>query len=147
MGSTYVHYVAGGIPGGQPAPAQYLAALDVRPRESHMVTRLRVSSYPLRVMTGRYETEEHDEGGTISTRRLPRGRRTCQVCRQPHVEDLQHFLLHCPTYTHIRARRQALFAHGSTAGILSHHDRKELTEGIAEMLAFRKGWLALWPAE
>jgi len=67
--------------------------------------RLRVTSAPLRVMTGTFEGANHCG--------IPRAQRVCKMCAcscpycsalPPPVEDLKHLLFECPAYGGIRAR-------------------------------------------
>jgi len=74
--------------------------------------RLRVSSAPLRVMTGACEGACHHG--------IPHAERVCRMCAcscpyctalPPPVEDLRHLLFECPAYGHIRARWPRVLPH------------------------------------
>jgi hypothetical protein len=125
--STYRQWVRGSppLPGGGPAPH---LRLFVSTRVSQAVTRLRVSNFPLRIMTGRYEPTKPS-----------REQRTCRACKQPLVEDLPHFLLHCPCYTPVRQQYAQLFTQGATtASLLGAADQIEVAAAVWAMLQARQ---------
>ncbi len=61
--------------------------------EKSLVSQLRYGILPLRVETGRFIGEKHND-------------RTCTLCNTPNVEDQLHFLFHCNLYN---IQRQSLF--------------------------------------
>jgi hypothetical protein len=96
---TYARWVRAGAAGaphlGVPLPT----------RVHQVLIALRVTSAPLRVMTGTFEGAGHS--GT------PYSQRTCRMCACPchhcaalpsPVEDLKHLLFECPAYGCIRAK-------------------------------------------
>jgi hypothetical protein len=50
--------------------------------------------------------ELHSETGRWSIPKTPWDERVCHLCDTKKVEDEKHFLLDCPTYTHIRSHFQ-----------------------------------------
>jgi hypothetical protein len=50
--------------------------------------------------------ELHSETGDWSIPKTPWDERACHLCDTKKVEDEKHFLLDCPTYTHIRSHFQ-----------------------------------------
>jgi hypothetical protein len=89
-------------------------------------------------MTGRYERVVVEEGDTRKSVRLPRSERICLVCKQPVLEDVQHFLLHCDGYRHFRQEHVGLFQEDATvASILQWGDQRRLALLISDMLAHR----------
>ena len=66
--------------------------LDLLPKAlRHNVTKLRTSSLPLRIQTGRYAGQN-----------IPRNERYCLSCNELDVEDEFHFVCKCPLYIDIR---------------------------------------------
>ena len=57
-----------------------------KPAHRISITKLRLGVHSLRIQTGKYE----NRGASI-----PVEDRKCLVCKSNHVEDEQHFLLHC----------------------------------------------------
>jgi hypothetical protein len=130
---TYRQWVVGGVlPSGAPPPAPHLP-LFASTRLKQALIRLRVTSYPLRIMTDRYHRPVR-----------PREQRTCMCCaqapgEQAPVEDLQHFLLHCPCYGAVRQRHAVLFPPGATtASVLGAADQYALALAVWDMLQTRQ---------
>ena len=66
--------------------------LDILPKVYRtQISKLRLSSHPLRIETGRY-----------GNNRVERSQRHCQICDMNVVEDEFHFLFICRRYTHLR---------------------------------------------
>jgi hypothetical protein len=93
--SKLAHYLVaawgGQLPGAEeyvPLPAAYLGAVRQRSRRVALA-QLRTGSHWLAEETGRWE-------------RVPRGQRTCPRC-QGGLEDVQHALFVCPSYSSVRA--------------------------------------------
>ena len=130
--NTWHRWVAGA--GGQERPASPHPKHIIPVGYKHELVRLRAMSYPLRVMTGRCESVRGVDGKLV---RLDRSRRLCLACKQPHVEDLPHFL-HCPAYAAIRQQWPAMFhQQASTASILSQSDQRTVASLVHAMLRQR----------
>ena len=68
--------------------------LDIVPKNlRYFLTKLRLSSHPLRIETGRY-----------GRNRVDRHLRYCTLCDKNDIEDEYHFLFVCPAYNEIRKR-------------------------------------------
>ena len=66
--------------------------LNILPKQSRIyLSRLRLSSHPLRIETGRY-----------GLNRVDRNQRLCLLCNESEVEDEFHFILVCNKYNQIR---------------------------------------------
>ncbi|KAH3733781.1 hypothetical protein DPMN_040215 [Dreissena polymorpha] len=66
--------------------------LDLLPKSlRHYVAKLRSSSLPLRIQTGRYAGQN-----------IPRNERFCLCCNELDIEDEYHFVCKCPLYVDIR---------------------------------------------
>jgi hypothetical protein len=135
--STYRQWVQGGAETPTPHLKSFLSFKDKR-----TLVRLRVSSYPLRVCTGRNEgsgAANATADGRLGTRRIPRDQRTCRVCDNTRViEDLKHFLLECPHYGYIRRRHSTVFENRITpAAVLGQPDQVKLAQAVRDMLYAR----------
>jgi hypothetical protein len=62
--------------------------------------------------------ELHSETGCWSIPKTPRDERVCHLCDTKKVEDEKHFLLDCPTYTHIRSHFQNIYHTTSVPNLL-----------------------------
>jgi hypothetical protein len=62
--------------------------------------RLRLSSHPLKIETGRY-----------GNRRTERHLRLCSLCNKNDIEDEYHFIIICPLYTDLRKKIIKRFYH------------------------------------
>jgi hypothetical protein len=72
----------------------YEQYLDILPRRYRFYfCRLRLSSLPLRIQTGRY-----------SRNRIPREERSCLICNSSDIEDEYHFVCICHCYNNIRRK-------------------------------------------
>ena len=60
-----------------------------------VLSRIRCSSHPLAIEKGRQKNPK-----------IPREERLCTLCEERVVEDEEHFLLKCTTYTHLREHHQ-----------------------------------------
>lgn len=60
-----------------------------------LLTKLRLGTHTLRIQTGKYE----NKGGPI-----PVNQRTCIVCKTDSVDNEEHFIGHCQTFSHIRTK-------------------------------------------
>ncbi len=96
-----------------------------------MLLQLRLSSYPLRIATGKNEgsgvrNAAPGQGQRLGPRGIPREERTCSVCSRGLVEDLQHFLVDCTGYTAEKARFPSLFTParrtGASTPTFTHHE-------------------------
>jgi hypothetical protein len=103
---TYARWVHAGAAG-----APHLG-IPLPTRVHQDLIRLRVTSAPLRVMTGTFEGAGH--------RGIPYAERVCKMCAcscpccivlPPPVEDLRHLLFECPAYGHIRTRWPGILPH------------------------------------
>ena len=143
VASTYVRWVRGGPPTG---PAPHFTAL-LGHKAKAVLLRLRVGSFPLRIATGRNEgsgVRNAAPGERLGPRGIAREYRTCQVCGQGTVEDLQHFLLECPAYEDVKQQFVPVFAppHTTVAAILCHQPQARLSAAICSMLDQRKRLLS-----
>jgi hypothetical protein len=131
--STYRQWVQGGAE----TPTPHLKSFLEYYKDKRTLARLRVSSFPLRVCTGRNEgSGEVNEDGSRGTRRIPRDQRTCKVCGNTHaVEDLKHFLLECPHYAQIRSRWSNVFGnHTTPSAVLGQANQAKLARAVCDML-------------
>jgi hypothetical protein len=119
--ATYHHWVCGG---SDVFGAPHLHSFLSRAHKT-CLARLRVGSLDLNIHTGRFT-------------HTPREERVCRACNTGQVEDLPHFLIHCPAHAAIRAKYQSIFAdHGQPQLIIAHSDQYSLARCLAEMLAAR----------
>ena len=131
--NTHQRWVAGAV--GQERLASPHTKQLIPVGYKHELVRLRAMSYPLRIMTGRCERVRGADGKLV---RLDRSHRLGLACRQPHVEDLPHFLLHCSAYDAIRQQWPAVFhQQASTASILSQSDQRAVASLVHAMLRQR----------
>jgi len=143
VAATYVRWVRGGVPSG-PAP-HFTALLGYKAKAT--LLRLRVSSYPLRIATGRNEgsgARNAGPDGRLGPRGIPRAERMCRCCTADIVEDLKHFLLECPAYTAVKQQFAPLFAqqHSTVASILGHNQQAKVAAAISAMLTHRQRLLS-----
>jgi hypothetical protein len=147
--STYKHWVVGDA-SGDPGDCRWAGAPHLKMCMTHKLrqplVRLRVSGFPLRVMTGRLEKREELVNGKKKKVSLPRHLRHCMVCGQSCVEDLQHFLLQCPCYQGFRDTRAELFhQQATTVSVLSHPDQYMVASTMRDMLQLRSSLLGPIP--
>ena len=122
------------------------------------LARLRLGWHQLQVRTDRIKR---------STERLPRHQRLCRLCStdgapfHAHhpgvalVEDVQHFLLECPAYQHLRAKYPNVFGtaivadnaprspHSRVLSIFDCDQQDQLAHAIYTMTTFRSQCLSL----
>jgi hypothetical protein len=119
--ATYQHWVCGD---SDEAGAPHLHSFLKRKHKT-CLARLRVGSLDLRVHTGRFMG-------------MPRQERVCRACDTGQVEDLPHFLIHCPAHAAVRLKFASIFGnHTQPHGILAHADQRNLARCLAQMLAVR----------
>ena len=70
----------------------YLSVLSINKKKMN-IAKIRTNSHELRSETGRW-----------SIPKTPWNDRICQISNSKQVEDENHFLLDCPTLTHIRSQ-------------------------------------------
>jgi len=138
VAKTYVQWVRGGAIVG---PAPHFTALLSHKAKTTLL-QLRLSSYPLRIATGKNEgsgVRNAAPGQRLGPRGIPRGERTCRVCGQGRVEDLQHFLEDCTEYTAVKARFSSLFtpARQTAASILTYTHQETVAAAISAMVDHR----------
>ena len=60
-----------------------------------VISRIRCSNHPLAIEKGRQKNPK-----------TPREQRVCLLCTEEAIEDEEHFLMKCPTYSHLREYHQ-----------------------------------------
>ena len=70
--------------------------MNIRYRRA--LSKIRLASYDLQIELGRY-------------RGIERSERKCTVCDRNEIEDVFHFILICPKYTHIRNQHLKRYYH------------------------------------
>jgi len=73
---------------------KYLDFIDNRDKRI-LLTKFRMGITPLRIETGRYESNNGNKG-------IQAELRFCLCCKTERVEDEYHFLMVCPVYTNLR---------------------------------------------
>ena len=75
----------------------YLSVL-INPKKKINISKIRINSHEL-----------HSEIGRWTVPKTPWVERICHLCENRKIEDENHFLLECPTYTHIRYQFHNIF--------------------------------------
>jgi hypothetical protein len=70
--------------------------------------------------------ELHSETGHWSIHKMPQDERVCHLCDTKKVEDEKHFLLDCPTYTHIRYHFQNICHNTNLPNLLTQQKYGDL---------------------
>jgi hypothetical protein len=66
--------------------------------------------------------ELHSETRCWTTPKTPWDERICHLCDTKQVEDEKHFLLDCPTYTHIRSQFKNIFHITNLPNLIIHQN-------------------------
>ena len=80
-----------------------------------------------------YSHELHSETGRQVVPKTPWVERICHLCENMNIEDENHFLLECPSYTHIRSQFHNLCCNTDLPSLLTCQNYSEL-ETLLSML-------------
>jgi hypothetical protein len=141
--STYRQWVRG--PEAVRSAPHLKSFLTFRLKQS--LIRFRVGGFPLRIATGRNEGSGRANasgGRQLGPRGIPRGSRTCHVCKSTEaVEDIKHFLLECPVYQSLRSKWSCVFeGHSDPASLLGQNDQYKLAAALHDLLQLRHRYLS-----
>jgi hypothetical protein len=97
----------------------------------HMLIRLRSTGFPLHAYSNLHRREK-----------IPRSQRLCKACVSKGlncVEDDLHFLIECPSYSHIRLKHATIFHDEATpASIYNFPNQAHLGKALKSMLLQRR---------
>ena len=93
---------------------KYLSVLTISKKKINMA-KIRMNSHEL-----------HSEIGHWVVPKTPWVERICHLCENMNIEDEKHFLLECPSYTHIRSQFHNLFCTTDLPSLLTCQNYRAL---------------------
>ena len=81
--------------------------------------------------------ELHSETGRWAVPKTPWVERICHLCENMNIKDEKHFLLECPTYTHIRSLFHNLCCNSDIPNLLTSQNYSELGTLLSKLFEHR----------
>ena len=79
----------------------------------------------------------HSETGRWAVPKTPWVEMICHLCENMNIEDTNHFLLECPTYTHIRSQFHILCYNTDLPILLACQNYSELGMLLSKLFEHR----------
>jgi hypothetical protein len=83
----------------------------------------------------------HSETVRWSIPKMPWDERVCHLCDTKKVEDENHFLLHCPAYTHIRSHFQNIYHTTNLPNLLTQQKYGDLGKLLLMLFEYKNNHL------